>query len=130
MSFVKDLRWMKGMNVVDFVDRLGEVGFQSVELKRAADVFVKMKKNNAKIFLTFTSNMVSSGLRGVFAQLVELGMANVLVTTVGAIEEDIMKNTGEKFAIGRFDSDDVELYDKGLRRVGNLLVKNESYMKF
>mgnify|MGYP004004080291 CR=1 FL=1 len=61
-----------------------------------------MKKDNAKIFLTFTSNMVTSGLRGFFAQIVKLGMADVIVTTVGGIEEDIMKATGEKFKIGKF----------------------------
>ena len=118
------------MNVGDFVSKLGEIGFQSIELKRASDVIVKMKKNNAKVFLTFTSNMVTSGLRGFFAQLVKLGVANVIVTTVGGIEEDIMKASGEKFEIGRFDADDVGLHEKGVNRVGNLMVKNESYMNF
>ena len=130
MEFVKDFVWKKGMNVADFVEDLGNVGFQSVELARASEVIVKMKKNNAKIFLTFTSNMVTSGLRGFFAQIVKLGMADVIVTTAGSVEEDIMKSIGEKFSLGRFDSDDVELHEKGVNRVGNILVKNESYMKF
>jgi deoxyhypusine synthase len=89
-----------------------------------------MKKNNAKTFLTFTSNMVTSGLRGFFAQLIKLGMADVIVTTVGGIEEDIMKAYGEKFSIGKFESDDVELHEQGINRIGNLFVKNESYMLF
>jgi len=118
------------MKVVDYVAELGNVGFQSVELKRASDVIVKMKKNNAKIFLTFTSNMVTSGLRGFFAQLIKLKIPGVIVTTVGGIEEDIMKATGEKFKIGKFDSDDVELHEKGINRVGNLQINNESYMNF
>jgi deoxyhypusine synthase len=99
-------------------------------LNRAADVIVKMKKNSAKMFLTFTSNMVTSGLRGFFAQLVRLGMVDVIVTTAGAIEEDIMRAIGEKFPIGRFDSDDVELHEKGVNRVGNLFIENQSYMNF
>jgi len=57
-------------------------------------------------------------------------MADIIVTTVGGIEEDIMKATGEKFKIGRFDSDDIELHEKGINRVGNILVNNESYMHF
>jgi len=61
---VKDFKWKKGMSVREFVQDLGQIGFQSVELKKASDVIVKMKKNNAKIFMTFTSNMVTSGLRG------------------------------------------------------------------
>jgi deoxyhypusine synthase len=64
----------KKITVKEYVQRLGSVGFQSVELKRASEVIVKMKKNLLKHILTFTSNMVTSGLRGFFAQLVELKM--------------------------------------------------------
>lgn len=127
---VKDFRWKEGMTVRDLVNQYSSVGFQSVELSRASDVIIKMKKDSSKIFLTFTSNMITSGLRGFFAQLIELKMADVIVTTAGSIEEDVMKSIGESFGIGRFDSDDVELYEKGINRVGNLMVKNESYMKF
>lgn len=130
MKYVSDFKWKKGIKVKDFVESLGGIGYQSIELKRASDVIIKMKKNSAKIFLTYTSNMVTSGLRGFFAQIVSLKMADVLVTTVGGIEEDIMKATGEKFLIGKFDSDDVELHEQGINRVGNLFVKNESYMNF
>jgi len=53
-----------------------------------------------------------------------------LVTTVGGIEEDIMKASGEKFQIGSFHSDDFENHERGLNRIGNLYVDNQSYMKF
>ena len=130
MAIVQDFIWEKGMKVHDLVNAYRNVGFQSIELGKAADLIVKMKKNSAKIFLTFTSNMVTSGLRGFFAQLIKLGMADVIVTTVGGIEEDIMKAEGEKFTIGRFETDDVELHEQGVNRVGNLMIKNESYMNF
>ena len=128
--YVTDFKWKKQMKVSDLVGQYGKDGYQSVQLARASEVIVKMKKNSAKLYLTFTSNMVSCGLRGFFAQLVELGIADVLVTTVGGIEEDIMKSLGEKFSIGSFSADDVELHEKGVNRVGNVLIKNESYMKF
>ncbi|MDP6642065.1 MAG: deoxyhypusine synthase family protein [Candidatus Nanoarchaeia archaeon] len=130
MSYIKDLRWEKGMQVKDLLNSYQNLGYQSIELKKASEVFVKMKKDNAKIFLTFTSNMVTSGLRGFFSQVIKLNMANVMVTTVGGIEEDIMKALGEKFSIGNFDSDDVDLNEKGINRVGNILITNESYMRF
>jgi len=41
-----------------------------------------------------------------------------------------MKAIGEDFFIGKYYSDDVALYEKGTNRVGNLLIKNESYEKF
>lgn len=130
MVKVKDLKWKQDMRVSELVDSYERIGFQSVELQRASEVIVKMKKDSAKVFLTFTSNMVTSGLRGFFAQLIELGVADVVVTTVGGLEEDIMKATGEDFQIGSFQSDDVELHEKGISRVGNLFIKNESYMNF
>ena len=74
--------------------------------------------------------MVTSGLRGFFAQLIKLKMADIIVTTAGGLEEDIMKATGEEFNLGNFNSDDVELHERGINRVGNLLIKNESYMNF
>ncbi len=130
MKKVKDFLWKSGMSVESLVEDMGSVGFQSIELKKAADVIVKMKKDNSDIFLTFTSNMVSSGLRGFFAQIIGLDLCDVVITTTGAIEEDIMKAMGEKFLIGKFDSDDVELHEQGINRIGNLFVKNESYMNF
>lgn len=130
MTKVKDFQWRREKCVSDLVSDLGNSGFQGIELKKATECFVKMKRDGAKIYLTFTSNMVTSGLRGFFAQLVKLGMANVVITTVGAIEEDIMKAMGEDFFVGKYSSDDIALHEKGTNRVGNLLIKNESYEKF
>jgi deoxyhypusine synthase len=130
MEHITDFTWKPGMTVSELLDGYKHIGYQSIELAKAKDVVVKMKKNNAKIFLTFTSNMVTSGLRGFFAQIVEKKMADILVTTVGGIEEDIMKASGEKFMVGNFNQDDVELHEQGINRVGNVLIQNESYMKF
>jgi len=130
MEKVKDLLWEPGMDVKELVDKLGKVGFQSVALARASDIIVKMKREGVKIFFTFTSNMLTSGLRGFFAQLIKLGMADVVVTTIGGLEEDIMKALGEEFLIGTFRSDDVALHERGMNRVGNLLIPNDSYVKF
>jgi deoxyhypusine synthase len=128
--YVKDFKWKKNMKVKELVDSYSSLGYQSVELSKASEVIVKMKENSAKVFLTFTSNMVTSGLRGFFAQLIKLKIPGAIVTTVGGIEEDIMKASGEKFKIGKFESDDVELYEQGINRVGNLLINTESYMNF
>ena len=130
MVQIKDFQWKKGITVKELVTSFQHIGYQSVELAKVSEVFVRMKKNSAKIYLTFTSNMVTSGLRGFFAQIINLGMADVVVTTVGGIEEDIMKATGEKFNVGNFNTDDVELHEQGVNRVGNILVNNESYMNF
>lgn len=130
MQHVKDFRWNKGIKVAQLVDDLSGVGFQSIELSKATDIIVKMKKEGVKIFLTFTSNMVTSGLRGFFAQIIKLGLADIIVTTVGGLEEDIMKSADQKFVIGRFQPDDWHLHEQGINRVGNIYIRNESYERF
>jgi len=64
------------------------------------------------------------------SQLCKLKLPNILVTTSGAIEEDLIKSTGESFEISSFYADDTALHEKGSNRVGNLVIRNESYMKF
>jgi deoxyhypusine synthase len=130
MQTTKDFKWKKEMTVADLVNKYGNLGFQSIELEKASKTIVKMKKSGAKIYLTFTSNMCTSGLNGFFAQLIKLGIVDAIVTTAGSIEEDIMKSIGEKFIIGDFHSDDIALYEKGVNRIGNLFITNESYAKF
>ena len=129
-KLIKDFIWEKDIKVKDFVEKLGSVGYQSIELKKAADCVLKMKESGAKVFLTFTSNMVTSGLRGLFAQTIEKKICDIIVTTVGGIEEDIMKSFNEKFLVGDFNSDDFENHECGRNRVGNVFIDNQSYLKF
>ncbi len=130
MKKVKDFLWKPNMTIKECINSFGSIGYQATELYEASKVILKMKRAGAKIFLTFTSNMVTSGLRGFFAQLIKLGLIDIIVTTSGSIEEDIMKSLGEDFKIAKFNSDDVYLHEKGENRIGNLIIDNESYMKF
>lgn len=130
MKKVKDFLWKQGMSLEECINSFGSLGYQATELNEATKVVLKMRRSGAKIFLTFTSNMVTSGLRGFFAQLIKLGLIDVVVTTSGSIEEDIMKSLGEDFQISKFGEDDNYLYEKGENRIGNLIIRNESYMKF
>jgi len=130
MKKVRDFLWKPGMSVEEVVDSFGSLGYQAVELSEASKVVLKMKRSGAKIFLTFTSNMVTSGLRGFFAQLCKLKIPNILVTTSGSIEEDIMKSLGEDFEVINFNADDIALHERGENRVGNLMIHTASYMKF
>lgn len=130
MRKVKDFLWKAGMTVEEMVDDFGQTGYQAIELSEAVNVVLKMKQSGSKVFLTFTSNMVTSGLRGFFAQLCKLNIPHILVTTSGSIEEDIMKALGEDFKLSSFHADDTKMHEKGENRIGNLAIRNESYMKF
>jgi len=130
MKKIKDFTWHEKMTISELVDVMGNIGYQATELNEATKVILKMKRNKAKIFLTFTSNMVTSGLRGFFAQLCKYNIPDILVTTSGSIEEDLIKATGESFEISNFHADDIALHERGENRVGNIIIRSESYMKF
>lgn len=58
-----------------------------------------------KIFLGYTSNMISSGMRDIIRFLCEHKMVDAIVTTCGGIEEDIMKCYTPAY-IGSFRNND------------------------
>ncbi|KAI3845195.1 hypothetical protein MKX03_024853 [Papaver bracteatum] len=82
-----------------------------------------------KVFLGFTSNLISSGVREIVRYLVEHHMVDVIVTTTGGIEEDLIKCLAHTYK-GDFSLDGATLRSKGLNRIGNLLVPNDNYCKF
>src|SRR6202012_4846163 len=78
------------------------------------------------IFLGYTSNLISSGLRETLRYLVEHRHVDCVVTTAGGIEEDLIKCLAPTF-LGSFTADGAQLRDGGLNRIGNLLVPNDNY---
>lgn len=73
--------------------------------------------------------MISSGLREVILHLVKHKHVQVLVTTAGGIEEDIIKCLGKTY-LAEFNLDGADLRKKGMNRIGNLIVPNDNYCKF
>ncbi len=102
------------------------MGFQATNLGRAVKLIEKMKKENATIFFTFTANMVASGLRGIFAEMCRKKYVDVIITTGGSLDHDLVR-TEKSYLIGDFNVDDRELHEKGINRIGNILVPNDRY---
>merc|ERR1719209_2669216 len=86
-------------------------------------------RSNCTIFLGYTSNMASAGVRDVIRFLVEHKLVDVLVSTAGGIEEDFIKCLAPTY-LGDFKLKGAELRDKGINRIANLLVTNDNYCKF
>ncbi|MCX8163320.1 MAG: deoxyhypusine synthase family protein [Candidatus Micrarchaeota archaeon] len=116
------------LTIKDYLENLKDMGLQATELYKAATVIRKMREQKATIFLTFTSNMVSSGLRDIFCYLAKEKKIDVIITSIGSIEEDILK-TFSKFKHCEFFVDDVTLFSKGENRVGNILIPSSAYSK-
>ncbi|XP_062841150.1 deoxyhypusine synthase isoform X1 [Trichomycterus rosablanca] len=81
------------------------------------------------IFLGYTSNLISSGVRESIRYLVQHKMVDVVVTTAGGVEEDLIKCLAPTY-LGEFNLPGKELRQRGINRIGNLLVPNDNYCKF
>lgn len=79
------------------------------------------------IFLSFTSNQISCGQREIIHFLVKHKLVSCIVTTAGAVEEDIMKTLRPTY-VGDFYLKGRDLRLRGINRTGNLLVPNLNYV--
>ncbi|MCX8200007.1 MAG: deoxyhypusine synthase family protein [Candidatus Micrarchaeota archaeon] len=104
-----------------------KLGIQATNLSLADEILHEMVfDEKTLLFFSFTSTIASSGLREVAAQFIRDARPGIIITTAGAIEEDIMKCRGN-FYLGSFNTDDSELRKKGINRIGNIFVPNERY---
>jgi len=119
----------KGVNYNEILKSFSSSGFQASHFSKAIGIVKKMIEEKVFIYLGYTSNMVSSGLRDVFRYLVKHKKVNVVVTTAGGIEEDIIKCLGD-FVLGDFRASGKDLREKGINRIGNIFVSNNRYVEF
>lgn len=111
-------------------------GLQATQIGRARDLLRSMFTRRAKegrekqkIFLSYTSNLISCGLRETFVYLAKERLVDGFVATAGGIEEDVIKCLGPTL-MGNFALKGTALRRDGLNRIGNLLVPNDNYCHF
>lgn len=126
---IKGYNFDDGVDYSKLIESFGSTGFQASDFSKAVKITNNMIENKSTIFLGYTSNMVSSGLRDVIRYLVENKKVDICVTTAGGIEEDIIKCLGE-FKLGDFRANGKLLREKGINRIGNIFVSNDLYVKF
>lgn len=119
----------KPFNIKEFLKSFSTMGFQATHLAEGIEITKAMQREKAKIFLTFTSNQISSGNREIIKYLVKHKKVDVLVTSAGGIEEDIIKSL-KPFALGKFDVPGAMLFDHGINRTGNIFVPNDRFAYF
>ena len=126
---IKGYDFNEGIDYESLLNSFSSTGFQASHFAKAKEIINKMISDKAFIFLGYTSNIVSSGLREIIRYLVEHKKVNVLVTTAGGVEEDIIKCLGN-FILGDFRASGKELRKKGINRIGNIFVPNNRYIEF
>jgi len=128
MEPIKDLEIKKGASANEIIKGMkAGGGFTSKNLAVATDIVEKMIKDvNSVNFLSFTADIIATGTRGVIKDMVKNNMFKVIITTCGTLDHDIARCYKDYFE-GSFDADDADLAKKGINRLGNVFIPNESY---
>ena len=126
---IKGYDFSSGADYEKLVSSFASSGFQASNLAKATEIINKMIEDKATIFLGYTSNMVSSGVRETIRFLVQHKKVNVCATTGGGVEEDIIKCLAD-FILGDFGASGSELREKAINRIGNIFVPNSRYVAF
>jgi len=126
---VKDIEIKNNISIKELTNKMRFSGFQATNLANGVNLIKGMKNNNTLIFLGFTSNMVASGLRGAFVDLIKKGYVDVIVTAGGSIDHDVIRSF-KPYHLGDFYMDDVKLHKKNINRLGNILIPDSRYKLF
>ncbi|MCX6695559.1 MAG: deoxyhypusine synthase [Candidatus Altiarchaeota archaeon] len=125
---VRDFRLGAGLSAADLVSQMGDSGgFTAKKLSVGVDILADMVKDEDSVnFLSFPACIVSTGTRGVIAELLKRNLFQVVVTTCGTLDHDLAR-VWRNYYHGDFMLDDNVLHKKGVNRLGNILIPNECY---
>jgi deoxyhypusine synthase len=125
---VEDYVFSKGMTIDKLVLQMEKAwGFTAGKLAVGVNILESMVKEHGCVkFLSFTGNLVATGTRGVFKELVRRKLVDVIVTTCGTLDHDIARSWRQYYR-GSFVMNDAQLREEGINRLGNVLVPNDSY---
>ncbi|MBT4824800.1 deoxyhypusine synthase [Candidatus Woesearchaeota archaeon] len=113
----------------EFLKAFSTSGIQAANLGTAIEITKTMIREKTPIFLSFTSNMISSGMREIIAFLAKEKKVAILCTSAGGVEEDAIK-AHMPFHVGDFEAPGATLFESGVGRIGNIYVTNEHYSYF
>ena len=125
---VEDYDFSREMHVDELVAQMEKAwGFTAGKLAVGVNILENMVKTQDCVkFLSFTGNLVATGTRGVFKELVKRRLVDVIITTCGTLDHDLAR-CWRSYYRGSFVMNDSKLHQEGVNRLGNVLTPNESY---
>jgi len=125
---IKDYQFKEQMSVDELLTQMEKAwGFTAGKAAVGVHILERMiKAQNCTKFLSFTGNLVATGTRGVFKELVKRRLVDVIITTCGTLDHDLARCWRDYYR-GSFIMNDAKLHEQGINRLGNILVPNDSY---
>jgi len=126
---IKDIKVQKGMKISELIEEYeNSSAFMAKNLAKACKIFLEMVKDEECFtFLSFTANLVATGIRGIISTMIKNGFIDAIITTGGTLDHDIARSFGGKYYSGDFEMDDVALKENDIHRLGNVLIPLENY---
>jgi deoxyhypusine synthase len=98
------------------------------DILRARDS--EIEEERPIVYLGYTANMVSCGLREIIKHMAQHKMVDAIVTTGGGIEEDMMKCMADTYVNFDYTVNDRQWRVEGKNRIGNMIMPNDNYVEF
>jgi deoxyhypusine synthase len=125
---VEDIDLNEAVSAHELLHQMGRGGgFTAKKLWEAAGIVRDMIQNDSCFtFLSFPACIISTGTRGVIAEMVRRKWVDAIITTCGTVDHDLAR-IWKDYYHGDFEMDDVELHHRDIHRLGNVLVPMDSY---
>ncbi|HDN83533.1 MAG TPA: deoxyhypusine synthase [Candidatus Altiarchaeales archaeon] len=102
-------------------------GFTAKKVYQAFEIIREsIEDKNCLKFLSFPACIMATGTRGAIKEIVKRKWCDIIITTSGTLDHDLAR-LWKDYYHGSFLMDDRELHKKGINRLGNILIPNESY---
>ena len=125
---IEDYNFHEDLTTAELIKQMEKAwGFTAGKTAVGVQILEKMIKTQGCVkFLSFTGNLVATGTRGVFRELVKRRLVDVIITTCGTLDHDLAR-CWRNYYRGSFVMNDSKLHEEGINRLGNVLVPNDSY---
>ncbi|MEM3068566.1 MAG: deoxyhypusine synthase family protein [Nitrososphaerales archaeon] len=125
---VKPIEVWKGMTVNELILQMKSSGsFSSGALAKAVDIYEKMIREKAHIFLTLSGALVPAGLKKVIITLIKKGWVNAIVSTGANLVHDVLEAFGGEHHKGSPYVNDESLYKMGIDRIYDVFVFEKDF---
>ncbi len=128
-KLVEDMQIKKGISIKELILQYERSGaFMAKNLADSCKIFLEMVKDEeCFVFLSFTANLIATGIRGVISSMIKKGYVDAIITTGGTFDHDIARSLGGSYFSGDFDADDVQLHENSIHRLGNVFIPMNNY---
>ncbi len=122
---------IKKIDSTDIIEAMKDMSFTSRDTWRAADIFKKMiSDKNCIVILTLAGSTSAGGCMKVYADLVETGMVDAVVSTGASIVDmDFFEELGFLHYKGNPHTDDQKLREMGIDRIYDTYIDEEELKK-